>query len=169
MFACFLFLCKHSSRFHTFNGTRPSETVPQGSQIPDSELFARPPDPRNPRGWLVDLINLFGKHGGFQILLERFQSGKNLSVPVICALLRPFGLCYEMLTIPTIEKYFMSIVVSIMIWFSKLSHVKLFQDLPFHDSHFQLFQVGYLPLIFQNFLSFLLKFSPMKMWIMLTR
>ncbi|XP_047471205.1 probable ubiquitin carboxyl-terminal hydrolase FAF-X isoform X2 [Penaeus chinensis] len=99
-----------NSKFHTFNGTRPSETVPQGSQIPDSELFARPPDPRNPRGWLVDLINLFGKHGGFQILLERFQSGKNLSVPVICALLRPFGLCYEMLTIPTIEKYFMSIV-----------------------------------------------------------
>lgn len=107
----FIFLL--TFRFHTFNGTRPSETVPQGSQIPDYELYARPPDPRNPRGWLVDLINLFGKLGGFQILLERFQSGKNLSVPVICALLRPFGLCYEMLTVPTIEKYFMPIVVSI--------------------------------------------------------
>lgn len=102
-----------SPRFHTFNGTRSSETVQQGSQIPDYELYARPPDPRNPRGWLVDLINLFGKLGGFQILLERFQSGKNLSVPVICALLRPFGLCYEMLTVSTIEKYFMPIVVSI--------------------------------------------------------
>lgn len=104
-----------SCRFHTFNGTRPSETVPPGSQIPDYDLFARPPDPRNPRGWLVDLINLFGNLNGFKILLERFQSGKNLSVPVICALLRPFGLCYEMLTVPTIEKYFMPIVVSIAV------------------------------------------------------
>ncbi|XP_076067071.1 ubiquitin carboxyl-terminal hydrolase-like faf isoform X3 [Oratosquilla oratoria] len=99
-----------NSKFHTYNGTRPSDSVPQGSQLTDAELYARPPDPRTPRGWLVDLINLFGKLGGFQILLERFQSGKNLSVPVICALLRPFGLSYEMLTVTTIEKYFMPIV-----------------------------------------------------------
>lgn len=45
-------------RFHTFNGTRPSETVSPGSKIPDEDLYARlPPDTRTPRGWLVDLIN----------------------------------------------------------------------------------------------------------------
>ncbi|KAG7177623.1 ubiquitin carboxyl-terminal hydrolase FAF-X-like [Homarus americanus] len=115
----------HQDWFHTFNGTRPSETVPQGSQIPDYELYARPPDPRNPRGWLVDLINLFGKLGGFQILLERFQSGKNLSVPVICALLRPFGLCFEMLTVPTIEKYFMPIVEVVPAFLENLTDEEL--------------------------------------------
>lgn len=48
------------SRFHTFNAVRVSETVPPGSDIPDEELYARPPpDSRSPRGWLVDLINRY--------------------------------------------------------------------------------------------------------------
>ncbi|XP_064082430.1 probable ubiquitin carboxyl-terminal hydrolase FAF-X isoform X2 [Macrobrachium nipponense] len=110
-----------NSKFHTFNGARPSDTLSQ----PDVEIFARPPDPRNPRGWLVDLINTFGKHGGFQILLERFQSGKNLSVPVICALLRPFGLCYEMLTTSTIEKYFMTIIEVVPAFLENLTDEEL--------------------------------------------
>jgi len=50
----YYFIC----RFHTFNGSRPSETVSPGSNIPDEDLYARlPPDTRTPRGWLVDLIN----------------------------------------------------------------------------------------------------------------
>ncbi|XP_071440611.1 ubiquitin carboxyl-terminal hydrolase 9X isoform X2 [Hetaerina americana] len=99
------------NKFHTFNVARPSVTVPPGVPIRDEDLFARPAmDTRGPKGWLVDLINRFGNLGGFQILRERFQSGKNLTVPVIYALIRPFGLCYEMLTVPTIEKYLMPII-----------------------------------------------------------
>ncbi|XP_049853945.1 probable ubiquitin carboxyl-terminal hydrolase FAF-X isoform X1 [Schistocerca gregaria] len=100
-----------NNKFHAFNSSRQSETVPPGSNIPEEELFARPPpDSRACRGWLVDLINRFGNLGGFQILLERFQSGKNLTVTVIYALIRPFGLCYEFLTVHTITKYLMPIV-----------------------------------------------------------
>ncbi|CAL1289008.1 unnamed protein product [Larinioides sclopetarius] len=99
-----------NSKFHTFNGTRPSESVPTGSQLPDEEIFARPSDLRTPRGWLVDLINKFGNLGGFTLLLERFQSDNAISVPVIAALIRPFGMCHDLLTIHTIEKYFMPIV-----------------------------------------------------------
>ncbi|KAK7070589.1 putative ubiquitin carboxyl-terminal hydrolase FAF-X [Halocaridina rubra] len=113
-----------NSKFHTFNGARPAESLSQGN-LSESEIYARSPDPRNPRGWLVDLINAFGKHGGFQILLERFQSGKNLSVPVICALLRPFGLCYEMLTTQTIEKYFMTIVEVVPAFLENLTDEEL--------------------------------------------
>ena len=40
------------------------------------------------QGWLVDLVNLFGKLGGFDILLERFTNGPNLTVPVIAALIK---------------------------------------------------------------------------------
>lgn len=130
--------CSFFSRFHTVNAIRISETVPPGSDIPDEELYARPPsDSRAPRGWLVDLINRFfimfythtkcftsvyisvnfdfrfGSLNGFEILLSRFQSGRNLTVPVIYALIRPFGLCYELLTVHTIVKYLMPIVVSI--------------------------------------------------------
>ncbi|XP_071033260.1 ubiquitin carboxyl-terminal hydrolase 9X isoform X5 [Parasteatoda tepidariorum] len=99
-----------NSKFHTFNGTRPSETVPTGSQIPDDEVFARPADLRTPKGWLVDLINRFGTLGGFDLLLERFQSHVAISVPVIAALIRPFGMCHDLLTVHTVEKYFMPIV-----------------------------------------------------------
>lgn len=36
-------------KFHIYNGTRPSESVPAGAQLADDELFARPPDPRSPK------------------------------------------------------------------------------------------------------------------------
>lgn len=40
------------------------------------------------QGWLVDLVNKFGKLGGFQILLDRFKDGPQLSVPVVAALIK---------------------------------------------------------------------------------
>ncbi|XP_074657837.1 ubiquitin carboxyl-terminal hydrolase 9X-like [Tubulanus polymorphus] len=96
------------NKFHSYNATRQSETCPAGAQLPDDELFARPPDHRTPRGWLVDLVNRFGSLNGFQLLLDRFQA-ESLSVPVIAALVRPFGVCYEVLTPHTARKYFMPI------------------------------------------------------------
>ncbi|XP_014223439.1 probable ubiquitin carboxyl-terminal hydrolase FAF-X isoform X1 [Trichogramma pretiosum] len=98
------------NKFHTFNMSRVSETVPPGSNISDDEIYARSQDSRNPRGWLVDLINKFGSLSGFDILLKRFSSGRNLTVPVIYALIKPFGTCCELLTYKTIQKYLMPIV-----------------------------------------------------------
>ncbi|XP_026291782.1 probable ubiquitin carboxyl-terminal hydrolase FAF-X isoform X3 [Frankliniella occidentalis] len=100
-----------NSKFHVFNSAHPSESVPPGSNIPDEQIFARcPPDTRQPRGWLVDLINKFGHLGGFQILSDRFRNGQKLSVTTIYALIRPFGLCHQHLTVHTIMKYLMPIV-----------------------------------------------------------
>ena len=53
----------------------------------------------------------FGSLGGFRLLLERFQSGRDLTVVTIYALIRPVGMCYELLTVHTIEKYILPIVV----------------------------------------------------------
>uniref|UniRef100_A0A4W5PNF5 ubiquitinyl hydrolase 1 n=1 Tax=Hucho hucho TaxID=62062 RepID=A0A4W5PNF5_9TELE len=97
-------------KFHIYNGTRPSETVPAGAQLADDELFARPPDPRSPKGWLVDLINKFGTLNGFQTLHDRFISGQALNVQIIAALIKPFGQCYEFLTLHTVKKYFLPII-----------------------------------------------------------
>ncbi|XP_078415865.1 ubiquitin carboxyl-terminal hydrolase 9X [Cetorhinus maximus] len=97
-------------KFHIYNGTRPSETVPAGVQLAEDELFARPPDPRSPKGWLVDLINKFGTLNGFQILHDRFVSGSALNVQIIAALIKPFGQCYEFLTLHTVKKYFLPII-----------------------------------------------------------
>ncbi|CAG5097169.1 Similar to Usp9x: Probable ubiquitin carboxyl-terminal hydrolase FAF-X (Mus musculus) [Cotesia congregata] len=116
-----------NNKFHTFNAARISESVPPGSSnIPDEELYARPsPDLRNPRGWLVDLINRFGNLGGFDILLSRFQSGVNLTIPVIYALIRPFGLCYELLTVHTIVKYLMPITDIVPVILDELTDEEL--------------------------------------------
>lgn len=61
----------------------------------------------------------FRMRNGFNILLARFRSGRNSKIPVMHALLRPFGLCYELLTVHTIVKYLMLIVVSIRQFLSK--------------------------------------------------
>lgn len=37
------------NKFHSYNGSRPSDSVPPGSQIPDEEVFARPTDTRTPK------------------------------------------------------------------------------------------------------------------------
>ena len=88
-----------------------SRPLPPGDTPPVQErIYALPQDLRHPRGWLVDLINYFGRLGGFDRLLDRFHSGQNLSVPIMCSLLRPFGFCFEYLTATTIETYFMPII-----------------------------------------------------------
>ncbi|XP_062303511.1 probable ubiquitin carboxyl-terminal hydrolase FAF-X isoform X2 [Osmerus eperlanus] len=103
-------------KFHIYNGTRPSETVPAGATLADDELYARPPDPRSPKvgagagGWLVDLINKFGTLNGFQILHDRFMSGQALNVQIIAALIKPFGQCYEFLTLHTVKKFFLPVI-----------------------------------------------------------
>uniref|UniRef100_A0A674GU11 ubiquitinyl hydrolase 1 n=1 Tax=Taeniopygia guttata TaxID=59729 RepID=A0A674GU11_TAEGU len=97
-------------KFHLYNGTRPSETVPAGVQLAEDELYARPPDPRSPKGWLVDLINKFGTLNGFQVLHDRFMSGSALNVQIIAALIKPFGQCFEFLTLHTVKKYFLPII-----------------------------------------------------------
>ncbi|XP_049518741.1 probable ubiquitin carboxyl-terminal hydrolase FAF-X [Dermacentor silvarum] len=113
------------NKFHSYNGTRPSDSVPPGSQIPDDQVFARPVDTRTPKGWVVDLINRFGNLGGFTILLERFRSGPPLSVAVIAALIRPFGLCHSLLTVPTVERYLMPIVSLVPAFLERLSDEEL--------------------------------------------
>lgn len=98
------------SRFNIYNGARPSETVPQGAQVAENLIYARPPDARSPKGWLVDLVNKFGVLEGFSTLQERICDGSNLSVPLLAALLRPFGSCAEVLTTSTVEKYFLPVI-----------------------------------------------------------
>lgn len=45
------------------------------------------------QGWLVDLINKFGTLNGFQILHDRFVSGKALNVQIIAALIKYVHAC----------------------------------------------------------------------------
>lgn len=71
------------NKFNTFNAGRNPEcfTTPDymWGVLDGNKMFAKPPpEPKNPRGWLVDLINRFGQLGGFDNLLERFNSGLQL-------------------------------------------------------------------------------------------
>jgi len=106
-------------RFHAYNSNRESSTL-AGNDAED-ETFARPAaDSRSPRGWLVDLIQQFGKHGGFVTLKERFTSttAPALTVPIIFSLLRPFGQCCEFLTQHTISEYLLPCIVSYHLFIS---------------------------------------------------
>lgn len=68
------------------------------------------------QGWLVDFLNRFGDLGGFEKIFTRILSSETkLTVPVVVALLKPWGLCYEYLTQSTIKKYFTPIIVRILI------------------------------------------------------
>ncbi|XP_070500116.1 probable ubiquitin carboxyl-terminal hydrolase FAF isoform X3 [Chironomus tepperi] len=77
------------NKFHTHNAARQSELFSvQGASVEglwgtllDNQTFAKSPtEPRQARGWLVDLINRFGQFGGFDNFLERFNSGIALMI-----------------------------------------------------------------------------------------
>lgn len=74
------------NKFHTHNANSNSkqselylQQIPANVsevQMDEINCFAiSPSEPRSPKGWLVDLINLFGKHGGFDRFLQRMQYG----------------------------------------------------------------------------------------------
>lgn len=48
-------------------------------------------------GWLMDLINLFGNQGGFDLIVGRFTSGEELDAGQMAALLLPLGQCAKFL------------------------------------------------------------------------
>ena len=102
-----------------------------------------------PKGWLVDLINRFGYHGGFKYLLERFSKATaataatlvsstatpepeskgdtagGMSVALIFALVRPFGQCYELLTPTTVSTYLLPVVEAVPKFLESLSDEEL--------------------------------------------
>ena len=88
---------------------------------PTEEPFAQCVDARNPKGWLVDLLNRFGHLGGFDRLLERFCDTNGLTVPLIHALVRPFGQCHALLTRRTLNTYLMPIVEGVPMFLETLS------------------------------------------------
>uniref|UniRef100_A0A1A9ZPQ2 ubiquitinyl hydrolase 1 n=1 Tax=Glossina pallidipes TaxID=7398 RepID=A0A1A9ZPQ2_GLOPL len=68
------------NKFNTFNAARQPECFASPEHLwgvlDGNKMFAKPPpEPKNPRGWLVDLINRFGQLGGFDNLQERFNRG----------------------------------------------------------------------------------------------
>lgn len=113
-----------TNKFHIYNVSRHTE-------FPIEEPFARSVDVRMARGWLVDLINRFGFHGGFKKLLDRFtknsegQKNNGLNVALIYAYVRPFGQCYELLTPNTVSTYLLPIVEAVPKFLESLSDEEL--------------------------------------------
>lgn len=68
------------NKFQTQNASRQLELYlslgESDEPLQEGKIFARPPpEPKNPRGWLVDLINRFGECKGFDNFLERINIG----------------------------------------------------------------------------------------------
>ena len=80
---------------------------------------------RLPKGWLVDLLNTFGRHGGFRKLHDRILTGQNLTIPLIFSLVRPFGQCYEFLTVHTVQTYFIPIIDAVPKFLENLTDEEL--------------------------------------------
>ena len=86
-------------RWNMFNQEKKSEKLaPQAEEKKDGEkdeeegeveVFAQPPEDKAPRGWLCDLINMFGEEGGFRSLHRRICGGTEaLTVMVVAAQIR---------------------------------------------------------------------------------
>ena len=114
---------------HTLNPDCPFHTVNR-QQRPtisksDDAIFAKPVIESDPRGWLVDLVNVFGELNGFERLLEIFTKQDLPSIQVIASLIKPFGLCSNVFTNQTITKYLMPLIQVVMGILDELSDDKL--------------------------------------------
>ncbi|XP_006814325.1 uncharacterized protein LOC100366958 [Saccoglossus kowalevskii] len=101
------------SRFYAYNESAEAKSLTTATcQRSASEpvVYAISDESSKPKGFLVDIINLFGNLGGFQSIKERFQRDPPPTIPVTAALLRPFGQCYEFLTEDTVVAYFVPVL-----------------------------------------------------------
>ncbi len=132
------------NKFHLYNAPRQSETMQEQQrqqqqqaeqadggggegqkqeEVSSKQVFAQCLDVRQPKGWLVDLLNRFGNLGGFDKLLDLFTKAggggggdktggeeTELTVPLIHVLVKPFGQCSDLLTQATVVKYLLPIV-----------------------------------------------------------
>jgi ubiquitin carboxyl-terminal hydrolase 9/24 len=76
-------------------------------------------------GWLVDLLNRFGAKGGFEKLSARFENTQGMTVTLVFAYIRPFGLCADFLTKHTVEKYFSPILSAVPLFLENLTDEEL--------------------------------------------
>ena len=102
-----------NNKFHVYNSSRACEAAAVPGGPAEQEQFAASVDTRSPKGWLVDMINTFGAHQGFQKVHDRILRGENLTVPLIFALVRPFGMCYELLSSKTAKQFFIPVIEAI--------------------------------------------------------
>ena len=75
-------------------GEGKGEEMGEGEGEGEVEVFGAPPEDKAPRGWLCDLINIFGEEGGFRALHKRICGGTEaLTVVVVAAQIRCVRVC----------------------------------------------------------------------------
>ncbi|XP_078000412.1 uncharacterized protein LOC144453021 [Glandiceps talaboti] len=97
-----------SSRFYACSEFNLYNPVPSDA-MSHTMVYAKSEGSTKSLNTLVHMINLFGKLEGFKIILERFEKAIPC-VPVIAAMLRPFGQCYEYLTEEAVNEYFIPVL-----------------------------------------------------------
>uniref|UniRef100_A0A1I8IFQ7 CCR4-NOT transcription complex subunit 11 n=2 Tax=Macrostomum lignano TaxID=282301 RepID=A0A1I8IFQ7_9PLAT len=131
------------TKFHIFNGQRsPLLPQPAAAVSPSAAatiaaataaasaggpppVFAVPRENKSPMHWLVDLVNCFGRLGGFQALARRFEQRDTLNVTIIASLLRPFGASAEVLAPSTVSTYFVPLLPVVQGFLNRLSDADL--------------------------------------------
>lgn len=110
-----------NSKWHSFNRNQPSDTCTESADL--DSLYAVPIENKHNQeyGWLLDMINIFGQFGGFKMLHNRIINGENLTVPLIAALIKPFGHCAEFLVERVYEEVLIPVVDKIITFLNELS------------------------------------------------
>ena len=118
-----------TNKFHVYNSSRATDEAAggeaEGERKLEAGVWALSVDTRQPKGWLVDLLNVFGTNGGFQLVHDRITAGTNLTVPLISALVRPFGHCYELLALNTVKQYFLPVIEAVPKFLENLTDEEL--------------------------------------------
>lgn len=81
-----------------------------------------------PKLWLCELIEDFGTLGGFDKVKAHFDHNAKagtLTVALVSALIRPFGLCHEYLSEQTVTSYFLEMIEEVPKFLESLSDSEL--------------------------------------------
>uniref|UniRef100_A0A182W8G5 USP domain-containing protein n=1 Tax=Anopheles minimus TaxID=112268 RepID=A0A182W8G5_9DIPT len=149
----------------TSSANAPSVSTKQAQDEVTIVSYAKPPvETKNPRGWLFNFINQFGVYNGFENFLKRMtvaieqhqrvsaseekmdnardvsggdgeKSKGKISLQLLHALLRPFGLCAEYLTVDTIERYLLPGCRFVLTVLEGLSDVELKREVVFEGKN----------------------------------
>ncbi|XP_064393950.1 probable ubiquitin carboxyl-terminal hydrolase FAF-X [Halichondria panicea] len=110
-----------NSKWQLFNCNMLPDTCPKGTDV--EKLFAFPVEGKNIKvyGWLLDMLNYFGKSGGFQTLHDRIVKGDNLTVPLVAALIKPMGYCADYISERVFQTFLVPVVDKVISFLKELS------------------------------------------------
>lgn len=110
------------TEFHFKNRSKPWSMKYFEGVFGPEDCYAVSPLHKDPRGWLVNLINKFAELGGFEEIKKQMETEEKVDAPMLAALLKPIGICASYLNAKVLSTVFSDVFEKTLQYIQELTN-----------------------------------------------